>query len=77
MAASAPAIIGEVQVQRQKSSNLATGSFYFGATSVSDRASNSSQIPRICFNASRSSSIYGASTTVRPVSRRVTFLIRY
>lgn len=33
--------------------------------------------PHYYFNASRSSSIYGASSTVRPVSKQTLLMIRY
>lgn len=38
---------------------------------------NSATNPRITINASRSSSIYGASNTIRPISKEVIFMIRY
>ena len=43
----------------------------YGATSGNFYSIN------LAFDASRVSSIYGASNTVRPTSKRATFLIRY
>lgn len=57
----------------------ADGCFYGnGAGGIFGQGHTNSAInPRITINASRSSSIYGASNTIRPISKEVIFMIRY
>lgn len=74
VAASAPAITGTTRGTDDNSGNW-TGCFY--EAGVTGNCSGSFQGTYGGFNASRSSSIYGASNTIRPVSRGTTFLIRY
>ena len=64
--AGVPNITGEAQVQRQASNNTVSGAFYLDGTVWSDRASNGSNQSLLKFDASRSSSIYGGSSTVQP-----------
>lgn len=66
MGAGLPNITGDAQVQRQASNDTVSGAFYLGGTVWSDRASNGSNQSLLKFDASRSSSIYGNSTTVQP-----------
>lgn len=77
MAASAPAITGKC-CNGKAEANVYSGAFTSttGASNAGSSIVNSNG--RVfTFSASRSSSIYGASATIRPVSRRTTFLIRY
>lgn len=72
--ASAPAITGYF------SNDFATwgGCFYQSGEAASMAASNQGTADSILrLDASRSSSIYGASTTIRPISRKVMFMIRF
>ena len=58
---------------------LGVGPFYRNGTggNFSTGHSAGATCPHYYFNASRSSSIYGASTTIRPVSEQTILLIRY
>lgn len=58
-------------------SSSATGAFYRSGTSGKMENSNGSADPNIYFDASRSSSIYGNSSTVQPPSQGVLVCIRY
>lgn len=80
MGASAPAITGEFMMGGTESTYAyGVGAFYASGTggNFSTGHNPGATCPHYYFNASRSSSIYGASTTIRPISRRVTFLIHY
>lgn len=80
MGASAPAIAGEFMMGGTEN----TYAYGVGAFYVSGIGGNFSighvpgaTCPHYYFNASRCSSIYGASNTVRPISKKVIFMIRY
>lgn len=61
-----PNITGTIQVERGSYNDTATGAFYITNTNTtSDRSSASSTQKLAGFDASRSSSIYGSSTTVQ------------
>ena len=79
MAAGAPAIVGQLGTYENKFSG-GTGALYIsGSTGNNNYHTNGGgrSSAYIHFNASRSSSIYGASNTIRPTSKQTTFLIRY
>ena len=72
--ASAPNITGYF------SNDFATwgGAFYQSGSAASMAASGQGTADTILrLDASRSSSIYGASNTIRPISRRTMFMIRF
>ena len=51
------------------STNKSSGAFYYGGTNVGRGVTSSDvQGGNLCFDASRSNSIYGASTTVQPAA---------
>lgn len=82
MAASAPAITGEFgeNYHEQAAYMSASGVFQNSATKAPTMTANGSlvQSPRgWTFQASRSSSIYGASDTIRPISKEVRFMLKY
>ena len=82
MVASAPAITGEFgENYHDKSAYMsASGVFQNSATTAGTISANgsSARSPRgWTFQASRSSSIYGASSTIRPVSKEVRFMLKY
>ena len=82
MAASAPAIAGEFgeNCHDQSAYMSASGVFQNGATTSTTIMANGSSVrsPRgWTFQASRSSSIYGASDTIRPISKEVRFMLKY
>ena len=54
-----------------------TGCFYIGTAATKYKAAAGTGDYKIMFDASRCSSIYGASSTIRPVSRQVRFIIKY
>lgn len=59
-------------------SSAVQGSFYVGPATSNKHGNGQGGGGRwLGFNASRSSSVYGASSTIHPTSRQVTFLIRY
>lgn len=78
MKAGAPAIIGTWHNSTERTN-------WFEPTGCVTRTSLGSDgvagaggwFDRMTVNASRSSSIYGASNTIRPISKQTTFLIRY
>lgn len=77
MTASAPAITGKC-CNGKSEANVYSGAFTSSAGASNAGAQIVNSNGRVfTFSASRSSSIYGASSTIRPVSRRTTFLIRY
>ena len=79
MAASAPAIIGQLGTYENKFFG-GTGALYIsGSTGNNNYHTNGGggSSAYIHFNASRSSSIYGALGTIRPISKQTIFLIRY
>ena len=72
-----PNITGEFGAN-ENSGDYASGAFYVWDTSNrcgSGRSDNDNDT--IVFNASRSSTIYGASTTVQPNSTRILFIIKF
>lgn len=75
MKASAPAITGSHE--GIEGDGNPTGCFYKGAAATEDKAAAGIGDYKIMFNASRCSSIYGASSTIRPISRRTRFMIRF
>ena len=78
MSASAPAIIGTWH-------NSTENTFWFNPTGCITRtglggdgvSGNAGWFDRMTINASRSSSIYGSSNTIRPISKEVRFMLRY
>ena len=82
MGASAPAITGEFgeNYHDQSAYMSASGVFQNSATTAGTILANGSlaRSPRgWTFQASRSSSIYGASNTIRPISKQTLLMIRY
>lgn len=82
MGASAPAINGEFgeNYHDQSADMRASGVFQNSATTAPTMTASarSIQSPRgWTFQASRSSPIYGASNTIRPVSKEVKFMLKY
>lgn len=82
MVASAPAINGEFgeNYHDQAADMRASGVFQNSATKAPTMTASArtAQSPRgWTFQASRSSSIYGASNTIRPISRQTLLMIRY
>lgn len=82
MAASAPAINGEFgeNYHDQAADMRASGVFQNSATKAPTMTASArtAQSPRgWTFQASRSSPIYGASNTIRPVSKEVKFMLKY
>lgn len=82
MGASAPAINGEFgEDYHDRAADMrASGVFQNSVTTAPTMAGTamSTQSPRgWTFQASRSSSIYGASDTIRPISKKVRFMLRY
>lgn len=80
VAASAPAITGSVFINKR---DVQVGRGAFSAddstpyTRVYSANGNGGASQGFNFNASRSSPIYGASNTIRPISRKVMFMIRF
>ena len=75
MEASAPAITGQIGVIG-RTGGVHNGCFYNVKTGGA--LSNQREPDNVDgFDASRSSSIYGASSTIRPISRRARFMIRF
>ena len=75
MAASAPAITGQIGMIG-RTGGVHNGCFYNVKTGGA--LSNQGEPDNVDgFDASRSSSIYGASNTIRPISRRARFIIRF
>lgn len=78
MAASAPAIIGTWH-------NTTENAGWFEPTGCVTRtyitgdgvSGSNGWFDRMTINASRSSSIYGSSNTIRPISKEVRFMLRY
>ena len=81
MGASAPAITaGFVQLGSSLQSNPASaysGAMYYRSYHKYLAGGNNDYAFDGGFSASRSSSIYGASDTIRPVSKEVRFMLRY
>lgn len=81
MGASAPAITGQASFGTWYNDNAASsckGAFYRDRVSRGYNEHNNSLAGDLSYiDASRSSKIYGASTTIRPISRRVRFMIRF
>ena len=77
MSASAPLITGKC-CNGKAEANVYSGCFT-SATGASNAGSSivNSNGRVFTFVASRSSSIYGASNTIRPISKEVVFMIRY
>lgn len=75
MKASAPAITGEIGMIGRMGA-VHTGCFYNIRTG-GVLANNGEPDNVDGFDASRSSTIYGASNTIRPVSKEVRFMIRF
>ena len=79
--ASAPAIAGTFAIEKTSygwGGSVASGCFYnAGTASRGNNANHSGSAPLVGFSAANSSSIYGSSATVRPVSRQVMFILRY
>lgn len=78
--ASAPAITGSVfinkrDVQVGRGAFTVDDSTHYTRIYSANGTGGASQ--GFNFNASRSSSIYGASTTIRPISKKVMFMIRF
>ena len=61
-----PNITGTIGAVLQESRKPASGALYYGDNTTTDQNSNSRTAPLIALDASRSSSIYGNSTTVQP-----------
>lgn len=76
LAAGLPNITGRMG-NTDSTSSSATGCFYRSGTSGRLENSNGSADPNIYFDASRSNSIYGASTTVQPPAIKVRVKTRY
>lgn len=75
MEASAPAITGQIGVIG-RTGGVHNGCFYNVKTGGA--LYNQGEPDNVDgFDASRSSSIYGASNTIRPISRRARFMIRF
>lgn len=75
MEASAPAITGQIGMIG-RTGGVHNGCFYNVKTGGA--LANQGEPDNVDgFDASRSSSIYGASSTIRPISRRATFMIRF
>ena len=75
MAASAPAITGEIGMIG-RTGGVHNGCFYNARTGGA--LSNQGEPDNVDgFDASRSSNIYGASSTIRPISRRTRFMIKF
>lgn len=75
VAASAPAITGEIGMIGRNGA-VHNGCFYNARTGGT--LNNQGEPDNVDgFDASRSSSIYGASNTIRPISRRARFMIRF
>lgn len=77
MVASAPNITGTAS-----GFGVSTKAYCSGACKATDIttetiAGGTVQGKRIDFDASRSSNIYGISNTIRPISRRTRFMIRF
>lgn len=73
VAASAPAITGAFTTDDLGAEP--SGAFYHVTSTSGDGGTGGG---RYCgFNASRSSAVYGRSSTITPESRQTTFLIRY
>ena len=82
MEASAPSITGEFgENYHDRAADMsASGVFQNSTTTAGTILANgsSARSPRgWTFQASRSSSIYGASSTIRPISKEVRFMLKY
>lgn len=74
-AAGLPNITGSVANNRADIGT--TGAFYSGETTYINPRNSGGDAPRIAFDASRSSPIYGASDTVQPPALTARFIIKY
>lgn len=72
-----PNITGEHSGLRTDGGTTGSGAFYSGGNGTNGAGNGSASNSKIKFNASRSSSIYGASTTVQPKSLTVRAIIKY
>ena len=77
MAASAPAITGRHFFAENGWNLFNTGAVYRYINGLGSRGGTDNDNPIGAFDASRCSSIYGASNTIRPISKKVIFMIRY
>lgn len=81
MTASAPQISASIWGMGDRTAfQEAYGAFYkTGGITGSGRAEryDNSCTRGVAYEASRSSSIYGASSTIRPISKQVRFMLRY
>ena len=81
MGASAPQISASIWGMGDRTAfQEAYGAFYkTGAITGSGRPEryDNSCTRGVAYEASRSSSIYGASSTIRPISKQVRFMLRY
>lgn len=80
MEASAPTIIGSFyyNVNTGESGTAASGAFRYSNINDGQAANgDNTSTPIYTFDASRCSSIYGTSSTIRPVSKQVRFMIRF
>ena len=76
LSAGLPNITGQFQGGDHNDS-IATGAFYFIEDTNSTIGGNVAQLDRIGLDASRSSSIYGASNTVQPPALSLLPQIKY
>lgn len=77
MAAGLPNITGSVSNGKSES-NVVAGAFYSKTGAFNASAAQANNNGHIFYlDASRSSSIYGKSTTVSPLSRKCKYLIKY
>ena len=72
-----PNITGEHSGLRTDGGTTGSGAFYSGGNGTNGAGNGSASNSKIKFNASRSSSIYGGSTTVQPKSLTVRAIIKY
>lgn len=79
MEASAPAITaGSIKIMQAGGTPNPTGAFFSSGTNYPAAGANVAWVPEIHgFDASRCSSIYGASNTIHPVSKEVRFIMKY
>ena len=77
MVASAPNITGTASGFGVSTSVYCSGACKATNITTETIAGGTAQGKRIDFDASRSSNIYGTSNTIRPISRRTRFIIRF
>ena len=72
-----PNITGKHHATTYSSVNDFQGAFYSDGTTSDTASGSDSYRPNVCFDASRSSSIYGNSSTVQPATCKCYFCIKY